>query len=112
MTLYIKAHRSSNISAGAISNLQIATIIIPSYESNNHCPPMDSMYRVGGVNSVNKGPNAFYTNVTNPYNFTVALTATHAAISSGSSNNNIDTTLCFPVVFTSGGALKNWIRGW
>lgn len=111
MTLYINAYRNSNISAGAISNLQIATISIPTYTSNNHCPPLRAIYRTNGANSTNKGPNAFYTNTSSANEFTIDLTSTHAAISSGS-KNKINTTVCFPVVFSSGSDFKNWVRGW
>ena len=69
MTLYINAYRNSNISAGAISNLQIAKINIPTYGSNNHCPPLRGIFRTNGANSTGRGPNAFYTNVNSANEF-------------------------------------------
>lgn len=109
MTVYISAKYSSKIANGAISNLQIATITIPTYATDSHCPPISKIFRVGGASATSKGPNAFYTNTSNATSFTVALTSTHAAIAA---NTYINTTMCFPIVFSSASELRDWVRGW
>lgn len=105
LTVYLVATHNAKIAAGAISNLKIATFNIkPQYRSTaspitKENLPILIQFRGSAPNSTYLGPNVFFTNVVDNNTFSVALSATHAAIAA---NKKINTTLCFPVVIDKG----------
>lgn len=111
LTVYLLATYNKQIAAGAISNLKIATFSIkPQYQTTTfpltgEQLPIRIEFRGSAPNSTYSGPNVFFTNVVDNNTFSVALSATHAAIAA---NNNINTTLCFPVVL-DGTGLRSYL---